>query len=479
MVKQSVKSIIKANLNNEMAVAIVKLVETPSVAIKINLSSFLIVTSSLSAYLLIQSCLSYLSYEVLTTTRVVSEVTSVFPKITLCNLNPFTSRDSLHFLAEIDRTQFALLNDETALNSLSYQEKHSLFRGFYGSALREMNRRNLSNISHNFDDIILSCKFNQEDCSTKEDFQLTFDKSYGACIVFNSGFNMQNRPVPLKKSLFSGFVYRLEVELYVNFHENLTHLNSYNLGRGAIVRIENNSYLSDDASEVHAAPGHYTSITVDRSFKFYMAKPYSRCDLDNDSPADSSSKLFKLIKSSEYAYKAQLCYSQCYQSLLVNDCNCTDWYIVSLFDRQKCFNRSQLACNDRVFRKYINSSFFEQNCLPLCPLECNQSQFRVRSSASQLIGEKYLDFLRNNSRLKEDFVARKLDSRTAQESFVKIGVYYESLSYEMSTESAKMDVVSMLANIGGNLGLFLGVSVLSLCELIGVALEILVNIKKK
>jgi hypothetical protein len=35
-----------------------------------------------------------------------------------------------------------------------------------------------------------------------------------------------------------------------------------------------------------------------------------------------------------------------------------------------------------------------------------------------------------------------------------------------------MDIVSMLASIGGNLGLFLGVSVFSLCELVEVAIEV-------
>ena len=46
------------------------------------------------------------------------------------------------------------------------------------------------------------------------------------------------------------------------------------------------------------------------------------------------------------------------------------------------------------------------------------------------------------------------------------------MSYELSTESPKMDIVSMLASIGGNLGLFLGVSVFSLCELVEVVIEV-------
>ena len=71
-----------------------------------------------------------------------------------------------------------------------------------------------------------------------------------------------------------------------------------------------------------------------------------------------------------------------------------------------------------------------------------------------------------------DFVNRTLDSNSAKESVVRMTVYNDSLSYTLSTESPKMDIVSLLANIGGNLGLFMGVSMFSLCELLEVLIEI-------
>jgi hypothetical protein len=60
----------------------------------------------------------------------------------------------------------------------------------------------------------------------------------------------------------------------------------------------------------------------------------------------------------------------------------------------------------------------------------------------------------------------------ARESFVSINIYYDSISYTLSTESIQMDFVSLIAAIGGNLGLFLGVSAFSLCEIIQVMIEI-------
>ena len=79
-----------------------------------------------------------------------------------------------------------------------------------------------------------------------------------------------------------------------------------------------------------------------------------------------------------------------------------------------------------------------------------------------LMRDIYRKLLRNNN----------TTTNNAANSIVKVNIFYDSMSYELSTESPKMDIVSVLASIGGNLGLFLGVSVFSLCELIEVAIEI-------
>ncbi len=77
-----------------------------------------------------------------------------------------------------------------------------------------------------------------------------------------------------------------------------------------------------------------------------------------------------------------------------------------------------------------------------------------------------------------DFVNRTIDSAQAEKSFVNVYVYYESLSYTESSETPQMNVIQLLASIGGHLGLFLGVSVFSLAELVEVFIEIFYFFKK-
>jgi len=72
-----------------------------------------------------------------------------------------------------------------------------------------------------------------------------------------------------------------------------------------------------------------------------------------------------------------------------------------------------------------------------------------------------------------------VDATTAKNSFVRANIFYNSLSYKETNELPQMDLVSLLGSIGGNLGLFLGVSVFSLAEIVEVLIEIYYVIKKK
>ena len=55
---------------------------------------------------------------------------------------------------------------------------------------------------------------------------------------------------------------------------------------------------------------------------------------------------------------------------------------------------------------------------------------------------------------------------------MSLNIFYDSLAYTQISASPQMDVVSLLASIGGNLSLFLGVNLFSLFELVQVGIEV-------
>ena len=97
----AIKSLIKETLSNEFAEGCVKFFETPHLSIKTLLGAFLIACVCLSAYLTIQSFVSYFAYDVTTTSRIIFETPTTFPKVTLCNVNPFTTEFAYEFLCNI------------------------------------------------------------------------------------------------------------------------------------------------------------------------------------------------------------------------------------------------------------------------------------------------------------------------------------------------------------------------------------------
>ena len=66
----------------------------------------------------------------------------------------------------------------------------------------------------------------------------------------------------------------------------------------------------------------------------------------------------------------------------------------------------------------------------------------------------------------KDFFTQEISSNLTEMSFVSLSIYLEALSYEYIYEAPKISVKDLLANIGGNLSLFLGLSIFTLFKLI-------------
>lgn len=53
------------------------------------------------------------------------------------------------------------------------------------------------------------------------------------------------------------------------------------------------------------------------------------------------------------------------------------------------------------------------------------------------------------------------------QNFVKIHINYDSIRYEQRTESRATDFSQLLSNLGGSMGFFMGISMISVVEIVG------------
>ena len=124
------------------------------------------------------------------------------------------------------------------------------------------------------------------------------------------------------------------------------------------------------------------------------------------------------------------------------------------------------------YRVVLNSNFIETTCRPQCPLECESLVFPAFISSFDTIGNLYYDFINENQNLTSDFVYTNLTIEKAKDSFSFFLLYYTHNSYTESIEVPSMTLVSLFSSLGGSVGVCLGASLIHLCELFQVLIEI-------
>jgi hypothetical protein len=133
-------------------------------------------------------------------------------------------------------------------------------------------------------------------------------------------------------------------------------------------------------------------------------------------------------------------------------CNCSIPFYVDLYN-VSCKNEAESNCARNIlYAVQIDSN--NLNCVAQCPLECNSTEISYE-------------------------ITTKTFATKASVNFVQLKLFYDSLAFSSSTDTPSMDIVAILSNLGGTLGLFLGVCAFSLCEFVHVFVEGLCFVKIK
>ena len=235
-----VKRLLKQNLTIEAVQGFFKIFFASSKTIKCFWTLSLFVANGLNAYLIISSIMTYLSFSVSTSSKTIIENPTDFPQITICNNNQFCTLKAIEFLKQINRQVQPDLDifNQTQLSQMSFESKEKTIRFVYNAAVARMLSKNFSeeqrqSLGHSLDEILFDCKFNNQKC-TSNDFKWKFDRFYGNCFVFNSGFKASGHKVDMKRSLLPSSAYGLQISFYVGFHKNLSLFNSI-YGKGSLI----------------------------------------------------------------------------------------------------------------------------------------------------------------------------------------------------------------------------------------------------
>ena len=104
------------------------------------------------------------------------------------------------------------------------------------------------------------------------------------------------------------------------------------------------------------------------------------------------------------------------------------------------------GCTFKYKAKFNQESLVDK-CNKYCPLECDSSEYTTSYSFH-------------------------ITETLSRNDTLKIKAYYKELKYILISQEPKMDIIDLIANIGGLFGLFLGASFLSFIEIFELLFEV-------
>jgi hypothetical protein len=232
-----------------------------------------------------------------------------------------------------------------------------------------------------------------------------------------------------------------------------------------------------------APPGYETTFVINRLVRDQLPFPYSECLLDNREPIAYDSIIYNAMLASNYSYTQAACFDQCYLLMTIEACGCHDLVFRSVLNAAPCLTQTQIGCTNLIWLQYTTSDV-KGICTKYCPLECNSITFEMTASQLEYPSESYGSILLNDPVYMTKFLSAYQVSQTdssvtlqnitydiLKKNIARVIVYYETSVYQYVSEFPSMDGTALLGNLGGTLGLFLGMSVISILEIIEVLIE--------
>ena len=472
-IKEEISRLLKLRLESSSFIILPNIYRSKHVQLKLLWFILSFICVGWCSWLMSRTVIDYLNYDVITKTEVKYETQLIFPVITICNTNIFSTEYSSRFITSLLNSSDDDFNKDFMIKYLvnyyiAHNKTHSLLFG------------------KKIDETIINCWYGLNKCDLNEDFDHYFDFNYGNCYRFNSGKNMNGEQVTQKyaNALF-GY---LDVHLWIGSAEN--NYNMFSKENGLILFISNETVNTAVVSGIPISPGFSTKISLEKITIIKKSRPYSNC-VDNLNSIDSYDSLTykKLISQNQnQSYNYINCYITCLQKLLGDICECQLKFLDSIYyDKMRlCFSIPSLRDEDNICFQ-TSLKVFSNDSKPYlakcnCPIECEYNFFRYSNSFAEFPPRNYLPYLLNSTKIKS-IIFNQTDLNDSLKTFefikksiARVQISYQDMMQTFITEYPKMKPVDLVSSLGGILGLFLGLSFLSFIEIFDFLLQLIICI---
>ncbi|KAI8785652.1 degenerin unc-8 [Biomphalaria glabrata] len=298
---------------------------------------------------------------------------------------------------------------------------------------------------HQIDDLIVSCTFGGAACRNFRNFTQTTTASYGNC------YTVENNKFIARRSGPDG---GLELVLFLEIDEYIPGITS---GQGAQIVIHEQGTYPFPAEGISISAGDQTVIGIKQMKINRLGDPYNECTQPEDTIA------------SKYSYTRNLCQKKCLLLKIIQTCKCYYQEYQSLNSilnvsstTKSCKTAEQNKCRANVTAKFNDE---ENSCN--CYNPCSESVYEQSISYRQWPNKAMAKYLIGQVCQNKTALCSLLWNKSMEElqyNFLKLNIYFQDLNYEERTEQPNYEFTSLLADIGGTIGLWIGLSILSFCE---------------
>jgi hypothetical protein len=419
-----------------------------------------IVSVSFCTFLIIKGMNDYFSHDVVTKIRRIKENESEFPAVTFCSNEALLTPRSRMIYEQL-----------IVANNLTTSKKDKLT---YSFILNLMNQKysdeEKQKWGYNIDEMIIDCKFKFiKNCN--DQFTKFYHFRYGNCLRFNT---LDDTSMGLKYSESSGYLSGLDVDIFAVLLNNMTKLDVNNFGKSIVIFIGNKLFVPNYRESVIIPANAINYIGVSRTIIKKQGEPYSNCleDLSH-----SKSMYYEFItKIQNKTYRQLDCMELIRQESIIKKCNCAISFFPKIDPKiSYCLSYQDLVCSSIEYfsGKSLKSEQYNYN---LCPLECESIEYTLTITSVPITYNTY--FLERKYYHNRELF-RNISDDEYVSSLSKVFVYYKEIGYTEIVELPNYTWKSLVFNIGGALGLFLGMSILSVVELIELLVRLFTSNSKQ
>jgi hypothetical protein len=182
----------------------------------------------------------------------------------------------------------------------------------------------------------------------------------------------------------------------------------------------------------------------------------------------------EIVSHTEFKYSYDFCLEICFQIHVLNACKCYELYNNFYLKNTTvgmCSAKNETDCVSKFYNQiFFKNDFLSENC-QFCSFECEKVIYDLVVFNSVYPTKFYVNSVGNDPSFIKLFGNQTDFTHDLKNNLLKLNIFFESISVTRITESSSVNFISLVSNVGGTLGLFLGVSVLSFAEFFDIILS--------